>query len=238
MAIVLWIILAISVILFIVSVALGAKVWRVPTLLTVIGLFLAGLVFFVLAACVLQSHKHWRDVARTLESQIKKEELRRSQLIGGVWGDQEDLTVTESGVPADDAPTDSVPADSVPPADVPPESTEPPPADAPVTDQPADATTKEPEAKTDEAAKEDAPKEPETKEDPKIEPPAEEKVPEEKAPDEKATPTKKRDRRKSDRRKGPGSQAGGAGRKTHRGLAPCVHTRSSRRRAERRRGAT
>jgi hypothetical protein len=183
------IILAISVILFIVSVALGAKVWRVPTLLTVIGLFLAGLVFFVLAACVLQSHKHWRDVARTLESQIKKEGLRRAQLIGGVWGDQEDLTATESSMP-----TDGEPPTDTPPAETPPESTEPAtPTDAPVTDQPADTTTKEPEAKTDESAKDDAaakedaaPKEPEKKEEPKTEPPPDEKMPEEKAPEQEA----------------------------------------------------
>ena len=193
------IILAISVILFIVSVALGAKVWRVPTLLTVIGLFIAGLVFFVLAACVLQSHKHWREVARTLESQIKKEDLRRAQLIGGVWGDQEDLTTTESAMPTDSAPTDGAP-----PTDTPPESTEPAPTDAPVTDQPADATTKEPEAKTDEAAKEDAaakeeaPKEPEKTEEPKTEPPAEEKAPAEKAPEEKAPEEKAPDDKASE----------------------------------------
>ena len=186
MAVVLWIILAISVILFIVSAVLGAKIWRAPTLLTVIGLFLAGLAFVVLAACVLQSHKHWREVARTLEGDIKKERDRRAQLVSGVWGDQEDLTSQEGGAPVD----------TVPPADAPVDATETPSTDAQPTDQPIDAEAKQPEAKTDEAAKEipavkeESPKEPENKEEPKTEPPPEEKAPEEKAPEEKAAEAK------------------------------------------------
>src|SRR5688572_2470238 len=168
---VLGIILFILVVLFIVSIVLGAKVWRAPTLVTIIGVFLAGIAFLLLGASVLQSHRYWREVAKDLEGRIEKENRRRAQLINGVWGEEEDLTASDSAAADPSTPSGD---GAEPPS-------EQPPTENPPTEQPDDATAKEPEMKPEEGAKEEdaaakeEPKEPAKKE----ETPSDEKTSEE-----------------------------------------------------------
>ncbi|MEX2185484.1 MAG: hypothetical protein WD875_01765 [Pirellulales bacterium] len=62
---------------------LGAQVWRVPTVLTVVGLFLGAATFFVLAAMTLKAHATWRTVYNAKQKEIAEAEKEHQKLIDG-----------------------------------------------------------------------------------------------------------------------------------------------------------
>jgi hypothetical protein len=75
--------LGLFVIAAIVFCVLGAQVWRVPTVLTVVGLFLGAVTFFVLAAMTLKAHASWRSLYNEKQQEIAKAEAEHNELLYG-----------------------------------------------------------------------------------------------------------------------------------------------------------
>lgn len=62
---------------------LGAQVWRVPTVLTVVGLFLGAVTYFVLAAMTLKAHDSWQRFYIEKQDALAKEQKRHDELMYG-----------------------------------------------------------------------------------------------------------------------------------------------------------
>lgn len=80
---------------------LGAQVWRIPTVLTVVGLFLGAATFFILAALTLRTHAYWRSTYLQQQKEIAAAEEEHLKLMRG------DPSGAADGVSAgtvDDAP--------------------------------------------------------------------------------------------------------------------------------------
>ncbi len=75
--------LGLFVIAAIVFCVLGAQVWRVPTVLTVVGLFLGGVTYFILAAMTLKAHDSWRTTYIKKQNELALAEVEYEKLIYG-----------------------------------------------------------------------------------------------------------------------------------------------------------
>jgi hypothetical protein len=97
--------LGLFVIAVIVFCVLGAQVWRVPTVLTVVGLFLGAVTFFVLAAMTLKAHASWRSLYNEKQKEIADAETEHNKLLYGnpeaEASDTAPAEVDENGEPID-----------------------------------------------------------------------------------------------------------------------------------------
>jgi hypothetical protein len=89
---------------------LGAQVWRIPTVLTVVGLFLGAATFFVLAALTLRTHAYWRTTYLQQQKDLADAEEEHLKLMQGDSNASDpaaEMPVGEEGVEGEpaDAPT-------------------------------------------------------------------------------------------------------------------------------------
>lgn len=93
---------------------LGAQVWRVPTVLTVVGVFLGAVTFFILAAMTLKTHASWRTAYNKKQQELAEAEAEHTKLL---LGDREAAAAGSDSAPSDktgDESGDAAEGDAVP----------------------------------------------------------------------------------------------------------------------------
>lgn len=98
---------------------LGAQVWRVPTVLTVIGVFLGAVTFFILSAMTLKTHATWRTAYNKKQQELAEAEAEREKLLLGDPGaaaeeSSDAAPVEDTGDESGDEGADAAEADAQP----------------------------------------------------------------------------------------------------------------------------